>query len=164
VNDQFGHEAGDRVLIQFARILKSSVREDDVVIRVGGEEFLVILKKTAAPYLVVYAEKIRMQVEKTTFTVAADEKQKIHKTCSVGYVAFPFVDAQPDLFSLEKSIMLADLGLYQAKAKGRNLSVKLFSRGQIPADAEIDKMVTSLDFASEKGYIALSILPENRAT
>lgn len=55
INDRFGHEAGDRVLKELGRILKDSIRVNDVVIRMGGEEFLIVLKNTDIAYLDVFA-------------------------------------------------------------------------------------------------------------
>ena len=113
VNDAHGHDAGDRVLKQFAALLTDSVRQDDVVLRVGGEEFLVILKKIIPEYLPVFAAKILEKVAAASFDIGGG--LTIRKTCSIGYTSFPFYKEQPGLLTFEQSTMVADLGLFHAR-------------------------------------------------
>ena len=106
VNDQFGHEAGDRVLVWLADILKHTVREADCVIRWGGEEFLIIMSGCSVDNAARIAEKLREKVEKSD--------NKICKTTiSIGvseYISGDYIHA------LKK----ADEALYKAKNTGRN--------------------------------------------
>ncbi|TXI96681.1 MAG: GGDEF domain-containing protein, partial [Burkholderiaceae bacterium] len=81
VNDTYGHDAGDHVLRQFAEILTQLVRQDDVVVRLGGEEFLVVLKKTKPNYVHVFASKVLEAVAAKKFDLG--DGQLIHKTCSI---------------------------------------------------------------------------------
>ena len=155
VNDTHGHEAGDNLLKQLALLLKSSVREDDTVIRLGGEEFLVILKKTAPYYLNEYAAKIRRLIAETNFELA--EKISLTKTCSLGYIAFPVFEKSPLVFSFEQALMLADLGLYYAKNHGRNQAVKIVPLDKIPLESEVKKITVSLDYGISEGFFTIEI-------
>ncbi|MBI3711929.1 MAG: GGDEF domain-containing protein, partial [Burkholderiales bacterium] len=82
VNDTYGHEAGDLVLRQFAAILTETVRKDDVVVRLGGEEFLVVLKKTEPDFVHTFAKRLLEKVSLHQFDLG--DGVRIHKTCSIG--------------------------------------------------------------------------------
>jgi len=116
VNDKFGHDAGDVILKETSAIIASSVRESDVVVRFGGEEFLVILNDVEPGDSFAVAEKIRTNVENKVFISAGD---KIRKTISLGVSEFP---ADSDGFW--QAIKYADVAMYQAKETGRNKSVR----------------------------------------
>lgn len=154
VNDLYGHEAGDRVLRQFSGILQSAIREDDFCIRWGGEEFLIILKKTDPGYLPVFARKIRDLLSDSLFEVA-EGKPALRKTCSIGYASFPFYEDFPELLSYEQVIMLADLGLYYSKHHGRNLAVRITPGGVMPPSVP-GPLFESLEESQEKGLLAVS--------
>ncbi|NTV15417.1 MAG: diguanylate cyclase [Desulfobulbaceae bacterium] len=113
VNDGHGHEAGDVVLIKTAEILKSCVRASDMVIRYGGEEFLVLLIDIKSrDDIDELAERIRTSMEATSFTIPDGV---LKKTISIGYSEFP-----QDSEGFWESIKFADVALYQAKQSGRN--------------------------------------------
>lgn len=152
VNDTYGHDGGDRILKQFSHILTASVREDDVVIRLGGEEFLIVLKKARVGFLSVFADKLLEKVANSDFEVA--DGITIRKTCSIGYACYPFDPENPETPSFEQVISLADMGMYYAKGHGRNRACSIekgphWARGI----AEIGKLVTSLDYGLEKHYL-----------
>jgi diguanylate cyclase (GGDEF)-like protein len=154
VNDTYGHDAGDRVLKQFAAILTDSIRQDDVVMRVGGEEFIVVLKKTMPEYPPVFVAKILQKVAATPFDIGGSTT--IQKTCSIGYTSFPFYKEQPSLFTFEQCTMIADLGLFHAKNHGRNQGVCLRAGTRMPSGEDvIHKTLTSLDFALQEGYLQI---------
>ena len=69
VNDTYGHEGGDIVLVEIAQLLKNSVRKSDLVARFGGEEFLIILTGTGEKSARIVAEKMRSKIEQTEFNV-----------------------------------------------------------------------------------------------
>ena len=108
VNDVYGHDVGDSVLVEFVEKIKNSSREFDVFIRWGGEEFLLILKIKHQSDLEKILEKIRRVVEENIFKTVG------HKTCSIGSTIYR------DNESIEKTIKRADEALYEAKADGRN--------------------------------------------
>ena len=106
VNDEFGHEAGDRVLVHMASVLKNTVRESDYVIRWGGEEFLIIMPGCAIDNAKKIAEKLREKVETSDNGVC-------RRTISLGVAEY----TGGDYISTVKN---ADVALYDAKNSGRN--------------------------------------------
>jgi len=147
VNDNYGHDSGDMILKQLADIFRKVVRKDDIIARLGGEEFLIILRKTKVDYLSVFAEKLRSSVEEYSFEITSGEK--IYKTCSIGFLQLPFYENNPSLISLEQAISLSDHALYQAKNSGRNKAVYLIGANPPESDAELKKMLASFDFCLE---------------
>jgi diguanylate cyclase (GGDEF)-like protein len=123
VNDEYGHIAGDHVLLKMADTLKRLIRDDDYLVRWGGEEFIIILNKTKPEYLKSFSKKVLDQVGKTPVELV--NKQIIYKTCSIGCVCLPFVASQPDALTLEETINLSDLAMYIAKENGRNRAVHI---------------------------------------
>lgn len=121
VNDEYGHDIGDKVLKELARILNETVRESDLIIRYGGEEFIVLLVniKSEEDALIV-ANKIRTKVSENEIDVYAGSK--LRKTVSIGLSMFP-----EDSSSLESVIKQADIALYEAKSKGRNKVIRFQS-------------------------------------
>jgi len=113
VNDKYGHQAGDAVLRQVGRILQTTVRKSDLLIRYGGEEFLVLLINIQSDTLTTIAEKIREAVELHEFILP--DGVLIKKTVSIGTSEYP---ADADVFY--KAIKFADVALYEAKRRGRN--------------------------------------------
>lgn len=113
VNDNYGHLVGSRVLSEMGALLKKSVREVDVVIRYGGDEFTVILIETTPETALIVAERIRKNVEQHVFL--AEENFDIHLTCSIGIACCP-----EDTMSRAELLEMADKAMYSGKAGGRN--------------------------------------------
>jgi len=111
-NDKFGHLVGDVILKEIAGVLKSTLREIDIIGRYGGEEFTVVLAGIGREGALQAAERIRSSVEHSVFK-AYDEKVSV--TISIGISAFP--EDGVDEHTLIES---ADRALYRAKEKGRN--------------------------------------------
>jgi diguanylate cyclase (GGDEF)-like protein/PAS domain S-box-containing protein len=109
INDQFGHQAGDAMLVELAEILQHSIRSRDIVGRWGGEEFLFILPETNEKGAMVVADKIRAAVGKHRF--ARPERV----TVSLGVSTYRGGDSAPDVI-----VARADQALYEAKRRGRN--------------------------------------------
>lgn len=154
INDSYGHKAGDEFLRQFTAILTENTRSDDVVLRMGGEEFLIILRNTVRDFLPRFAGIIRMAVETTCFVVPGDIT--FFKTCSIGYTGFPVVDRAPELVSFDHAVSLADHALYYAKNSGRNKTVGI---GNLDTECIKSDIVHTLieDFNGcvDKGVISL---------
>ena len=120
VNDTYGHQAGDAVLRQLARILKGAAREIDRVGRYGGEEFMLLLPGTVLDAAVTFAERVRKDVEAHTFTF---EGQMIRRTASFGVGGWP----HPRISGCDALVRAADDALYVAKETGRNKVVRFDS-------------------------------------
>lgn len=116
VNDTYGHDAGDAVLKALSNVLKQSVRASDLVIRYGGEEFLIILLDSQGDAAMQVAENIRVAVEGLKVQVAGIVLQK---TISIGISDFP-----TDSDTFWQAVKFADVALYQAKEKGRNRVIR----------------------------------------
>jgi diguanylate cyclase (GGDEF)-like protein len=120
VNDEYGHQAGDAVLKQFARILREEVREIDRAGRYGGEEFMLLLPGTVLDAAVTFAERVRKHVEGHTFTF---DSNSIQRTASFGVSAWP----HPRIQNCDGLMRAADDALYVAKESGRNRVVRFDS-------------------------------------
>lgn len=120
INDNYGHQTGDRVLIGVANIIKSQLRETDVLARYGGEEFSVLLINTTLNDAMDIAERIREHIADSLFT--ADEGQNISVTISIGMSEL-ITDNEVSQDSTHLTSALveqADKALYEAKEQGRN--------------------------------------------
>jgi diguanylate cyclase (GGDEF)-like protein len=131
VNDLYGHENGDRVLVQIANALREICRGQDVVIRWGGEEFLVVARFSEAEGGPPIAGRILHGIAGRTLTL--DDGREIARTCSVGYAALPFVKSAPDALTWEQVVGVADRAMYCAKQSGRNAWVGLMATPTTPA-------------------------------
>ncbi len=116
VNDTYGHDVGDSILIDLAGIFLANVRESDLVVRYGGEEFLIILLDTDSESALAVAEKIRKAVEDHQFKAG---NITLNKTISVGLADFPN-DGQ----AFWQVLKFADVSLYAAKEQGRNQVIR----------------------------------------
>ncbi len=117
VNDTYGHDAGDKVLIQLAKILLNAVREADMVIRFGGEEFMILLLDSGQETSREMAERIRKEVQQYKFRIPG---HTIRMTMSIGIANFPEAPDQ----GIWEAFKLADIALYHAKEEGRNRVVQ----------------------------------------
>jgi diguanylate cyclase (GGDEF)-like protein len=111
INDRYGHQTGDEVLRSLANTMLSSFRTTDVIGRIGGEEFAVLLRRSDVDTAILIAERLRISVEKQAIN---HEDKSIHITISIGLAL-----RQSDE-GLEDTLRKADNALYDAKRKGRN--------------------------------------------
>ncbi len=108
INDTFGHNAGDKVLVQFSSIIGHTIRESDIASRWGGEEFLVICPETTTEGAISLAEKIRYNIENNNFEEAGNI------TASIGVAGAQHGD------NVKSLIFRADEALYSSKKAGKN--------------------------------------------
>ena len=131
VNDVYGHAAGDELLGEMTRRIQSAIRMSDVLVRWGGEEFLVVSRYTERSEATTLASRILHMVGNEPFQLK-HAGIPVRRTCSVGWAAFPWFCAAPDAVSYEAVVELADQALYAAKQAGRNRAV-----GMLPRDADL---------------------------
>lgn len=114
VNDAYGHSAGDEVLVSFARHLRKTQRSSDIVARVGGEEFIILLPEISYKQALVVAERIRSSVEGLSVNIS-EIASPVRFTLSIGVSHYILGEGSADAM-----LHRADLGLYTAKKEGRN--------------------------------------------
>jgi diguanylate cyclase (GGDEF)-like protein/PAS domain S-box-containing protein len=113
INDKFGHPVGDQVLIEVTKKLTATLRQTDILARIGGEEFSILLPETSAQAGIVLAERIRKEQNK--LTIIGDWQGAIKLSISIGVSSFLSDDE-----SFDAMFSRADKALYQAKNYGRN--------------------------------------------
>ena len=113
INDNYGHIVGDKILIMLAGTLKDLARKSDIVVRFGGEEFIILLPQTEISEAKAIAERVRLAIEKCFLSL--DNGEHIHITISIG-----ISQSLQDDTKIDTIIQRADKGLYLSKEKGRN--------------------------------------------
>jgi diguanylate cyclase (GGDEF)-like protein len=131
-NDTNGHDDGDRLLQELSEIVRTVTRKNSVIVRYGGEEFIVMLPGINKEDAFIYAERLREKI--SLYPFAHRETQPLgYVSISGGVASFPF-----DGESIYKIIQLADMALYKAKAEGRNRVIMhkpyLFSESESEKD------------------------------
>ncbi len=110
INDTYGHDVGDKAIIEFSNVLQRTIRQEDLVARFGGEEFVILMPTTSLQEAQSLAERLRTATENISIEIG---EKKISFTASFGI-------SDTSLSSIEEGIKLADEALYRAKNSGRN--------------------------------------------
>ena len=142
-NDEHGHMAGDQLIHEIATRLSDLIRKSDVLVRWGGEEFLIVCRSTDRFHAPLLCSRILEVVSAMPYRL---ENAEVTLTCSVGWAPFPWVPEAPDALTLEQVIEISDRALYVAKRTGRNHGVGLVpSRDAIraPYDIRVEALRTS---------------------
>ena len=113
INDNHGHLAGSRALVEAGAVIRGSARETDIVARFGGDEFALILPDTGSPGALAVAERIRDRIARHGFLAA--DCLNIHLTASVGVATLPDVAMAAD-----ELVQAADAAMYRVKDRGKN--------------------------------------------
>ena len=134
VNDWYGHDAGDRVLVEMARRISSAIRNSDILVRWGGEEFLIVSRYTNRREAETLARRVLNAVGNDSYLITP-EGETMPRTCSIGWAAFPWMETDTEAATYGEVLDLADQGLRQAKANGRNRAV-----GMIPSQQSTNRI------------------------
>ena len=117
VNDHFGHQRGDYVLNKFGQLLSSSIRQSDIALRYGGEEFVILMPNTGLKEAMILSNRIRLKVKSMPFI---ENGTNLHISISGGLAVYPTHAKTAD-----ELVYSADSALYQAKGSGKN-NIKVF--------------------------------------
>jgi diguanylate cyclase (GGDEF)-like protein len=123
VNDRYGHDAGDKLLVEMARRISSAIRHSDALIRWGGDEFLVASRYTDRGDGATLANRVLNFVGREPFEI--EGCVSIPCTCSIGWAVFPWYENDAEAVPYTEVLRLADEALYQAKKAGRDQAVGL---------------------------------------
>ncbi len=153
INDNFGHAAGDRALLQVRDILRASCRKSDNIIRWGGDEFLIVGENTGVQATERLAERVRRNLANARYEVGPGQVGVL--TGSIGFSMYPFSRAgEMDQLSWEQVVVLADHAAYTAKHNGRNAWVGVTgTRNSSWAEIAADDI--NLVALAKKGVITL---------
>lgn len=153
VNDEFGHAAGDAVLVQMRDRLESVFRASDYVLRWGGEEFLAVTRGSDRSDAQDIAERLRLAIEQRPFDL--DGGRQLAKTASIGFAAFPFVRSSPRAIPWTQVVELADQALYMAKSGGRNTWYGIVATPRTNASELAQQLQRSADDALRDGHVKI---------
>ncbi len=128
VNDRYGHHIGDKVLVKAIRRINAVMRSSDVMVRWGGDEFLIVSRDSNRAEAATFASRILTAVGNPKAGLASAGIE-IRQTCSMGWTAFPWYPDRPDEVPLETVLRLADHGVYEAKRVGKNRAM-----GVVPSE------------------------------
>jgi diguanylate cyclase (GGDEF)-like protein len=120
INDQYGHLCGDHFLQMISKRFLETLRNSDLIVRWGGEEFLVLSKENDFEGARLLCRRLLAAINQTPFLL---DDHAINGSISIGFCPFPVMSHNPDLFTWEDTVNLADQALYRAKHSGRNCAV-----------------------------------------
>jgi len=159
VNDVHGHPAGDRLLQRVAERLARVVRKSDVLVRWGGEEFLIMSRSADPSGTPAFCERVLDIMASEAFDLG--HGIRVRKTCSVGWAPFPWSRGAYEAVCAEETIELADMALYRAKAGGRNQGV-----GILPGDGAVadPHAITLAALQNDNGVLTRIIRVQNSSS
>ncbi len=121
VNDSYGHDTGDHVLVETVRRIGSAIRSSDLLVRWGGEEFLIVSRHTNRREADAQAQRVLQAVREELYSVSSTHK--IRQTCSIGWAAFPWLEDNVNAIGYEAVLTMADRALGQAKQAGKDQAI-----------------------------------------
>lgn len=153
INDTWGHAAGDAVLTAISASLREILRETDMIVRWGGEEFLAFLPTIPRAGLDEVAQRILAGVSAVRI---AHGGQSLGVNVSIGFAPFP-LSCGGMVLPWERAVNLVDMALYLAKAHGRNRAYGVQGFGD-PAQVRVEEIEQNLEQAWRKGQVSLSVV------
>lgn len=153
INDTHGHAVGDQVLMEAARRLRATLREQDLIVRWGGEEFLVVVQSLSPDKVEALAQRL-LQAFAGESVIAGERRVPV--TASIGFATFPLGPAGIAL-GWEQAIEVVDTAMYLAKAHGRNRAYGIRLMQAATADEAMD-MSRTLEEGWRSGRVTLTLL------
>ena len=153
VNDTYGHQAGDRVILKTKEILVDVCRQSDTLVRWGGDEFLLVGRQTDRDTAAGLADRLRHSIESHLFDLGNGDTVRL--SCSIGFSFFPFMQNCPSLFSWEQVRDFSDRALYRAKQGGRNQWFGVLGAGNADPAIVMRRKDEPLDQLARDGILEL---------
>lgn len=153
VNDTHGHAAGDEVLRQTAQVLRSVTRSSDTLVRWGGEEFLLVAKRTDRERANLIAENLCRAIRDHVY--ALPDGRTLRCTVSVGFAACPILERAPEAFGWEDTLQAADQCLYAVKRAGRDGWMGVHTPGPLDPEELGTRLRLDLEGLAAEGKVIL---------
>lgn len=151
INDTWGHAVGDVVLKEVAARLKAVVRDEDMVMRWGGEEFLIYSPKSNPEQITSLVDRVLRTIGDTAF---AHGDLEIPVTVTAGFIAVPFSDVPEEFCDWERALQIADMALYLGKTHGRNRAYGL-ARLLVPHESALPILTHDLAEAIKQNMVEM---------
>ena len=154
INDQCGHAGGDTVLVEIARRLRQVLRDDDLIVRWGGEEFLVLVRPLPQAEAEALAQRLLCALADAP---VMHEGRPVPVSASIGFGLFPLRTSTPAIdlgIPWERAISLADTAMYMAKAHGRNGACSIASVAAATM-ADVEEIIEQLEKSVGEGRVEL---------
>ncbi len=149
INDTWGHAVGDIVLKEVASRLRNVVRDEDMLMRWGGEEFLIFSPKSNPEQITSLVERVLRTIGGEAFM---NGEQAIPVTVTAGFISVPFSDVPEDVCDWERALQIADMALYLGKTHGRNRAYGL-ARLLVPHEDAIPTLTHDLAAAIKQNMV-----------
>jgi diguanylate cyclase (GGDEF)-like protein len=149
INDTHSHAVGDRVLARIAAVTRDHIRDSDLAVRWGGDEFLVVARSIHRNHATASVERLRAAVEELGRTLAAEGGPAC--TVSIGYAAFPFLPHEPKALGWEQTLHVADHALLLTKRRRRNGHTGLRASATLTSSAVVAFLGAGGDAALPEG-------------
>jgi diguanylate cyclase (GGDEF)-like protein len=154
VNDDYGHDAGDKVLLQVSERLSLACRKSDTLIRWGGDEFLIVGRGVGRRHAELLAERVRRAIGEPPFDLG--ERRTVRLGCCIGFAFYPFLPSDITLLKGPQVVTVADRALYLAKASGRNAWVGILATEASPRADLLRQLNADLEALVRAGAVELS--------
>ncbi|WP_277054499.1 GGDEF domain-containing protein [Pseudoalteromonas marina] len=153
INDNYGHNAGDAVLIEVSQRLKSCCRDHDFIVRWGGEEIVLLLDTISISQVRPFIQRILKAVAEPAIQF---EQHLIDVSVSGGFIHLPFAKVSEQQLNWEKVMQIADMALYLSKTNGRN-QVYLVNDLKVPYEQAESLLYSDLGRAIEQELVEITI-------
>ncbi|MFN8062615.1 MAG: two-component regulator propeller domain-containing protein [Vicinamibacterales bacterium] len=158
INDTLGHPVGDQVILEVVSRMRRACRERDVLIRWGGDEFLVIGRNSGVDDATALAERLRASV--SAHPIRLEDGTEIQASCSIGFACFPFIPSAPQEGTWEDTLALSDFALYAAKRRSRNAWAGFSGTPDTPATMA-SLLRETPDTLEQRGWVVVSRSPQS---
>jgi len=155
VNDVYGHAAGDDVLRSVGKLLREVVGDKGVVVRNGGEEFVIVYSERYPFDFAPVAEKINQAFRDKIRVPNMGQLKGRDVTCSIGFVKYPFYDGAESILSLEKHVDLADMAMYTSKQTGRDRWHEIVADREPTDKVDMVLYASNVEYGTKRGYYHL---------